>query len=112
MINEICCEKTRSYLTSFGTQPPRPWEEILQSKDHETNPAAIDLISQLARMDPNRRLDVHQAINHPFFRPFIKHIPTEPACPFRVSVLHRKYVQNRKIAKVLRESSTQSTKSA
>jgi serine/threonine protein kinase len=84
MINEICCEKTRNYLTSFGSQPPKPWEEILASKDHETNPAAIDLIAKLARMDPTKRLDVHEAINHPFFRPFIKHIPTEPACPFRV----------------------------
>ncbi|KAI6185012.1 Protein kinase domain-containing protein [Aphelenchoides bicaudatus] len=86
MINDICCEKTRNYLTSFGSQPPRPWEEILQSKDHESNPAAVDMIAKLARMDPNARLDIHQAIQHPFFRPFIKHIPAEPACPFRVKM--------------------------
>ncbi|KAI6238335.1 Protein kinase domain-containing protein [Aphelenchoides fujianensis] len=86
MINEICCEKTRSYLQSFSQQPARPWADILASKDHEPNPAVIDLISKLARMDPNARLDVHQAINHVFFRPFIKHIPSEPACPFRVKM--------------------------
>ncbi|KAI6195692.1 hypothetical protein M3Y94_01017600 [Aphelenchoides besseyi] len=86
MINTICCEKTRSYLQSFGQQSPRLWEEILASKDHESNPAVIDLISKLARFDPDHRIDVHEAINHVFFRPFIKHIPSEPACPFRVKM--------------------------
>ncbi|CAD5216089.1 unnamed protein product [Bursaphelenchus xylophilus] len=86
MIDEICCEKTRNYLTSFGQLTPRSWEEILISKDHETNPAAIDLISKLTRMSPHDRTDVYGAMQHRFFRPFVQTIPNEPTCPFKVKM--------------------------
>lgn len=87
MIDEICCEKTRQYLGSFGQVPAAPWEATLASKDHDPNPAAVDLVRRLARFQPEERLDVHSALRHPFFRPFVRDVPAEPACPFKVSIL-------------------------
>ncbi|CAD5211738.1 unnamed protein product [Bursaphelenchus okinawaensis] len=86
MIDEICCDKTKNYLTSFGQLSPRSWEEILISKDHEPNPAAVDLISRLTQMTPHDRIDVHKAMTHRFFRPFVQNIPNEPTCPFKVKM--------------------------
>ena len=40
----------------------------------------------MATMDPEDRIDVHEAIAHPYFKEFYPNLPPEQACPFKVGV--------------------------
>jgi len=95
MLDEVGCEKTRAYIHSFGTQPALPWEDIVRlrpasrgggdaGEESREETEALDLIAKLMRMDPNERIDVHEAIYHSFLRPYVPVIPVERGCPFKV----------------------------
>lgn len=81
-MNQIRCERTRRLIENFADYAVRPWNEIL--KDKADCPDTLDLISKMAVMDPEDRIDVHQAINHNYFREYYPNFMAERACPFKV----------------------------
>uniref|UniRef100_A0A915DN42 Protein kinase domain-containing protein n=1 Tax=Ditylenchus dipsaci TaxID=166011 RepID=A0A915DN42_9BILA len=59
---------------------------INEIQRHAHNEAALDLIAQLVKLDATQRIDVHQAIYHPFLALYIPVIPVEKGCPFKVKM--------------------------
>ncbi|MCP9266270.1 Mitogen-activated protein kinase [Dirofilaria immitis] len=66
ILNQIQCERTRRLIENFGDHPVRPWSEIIRDKADSFE--TLDLIAKMARMDPEERIDVNEAIQHPYFK--------------------------------------------
>lgn len=90
MLDQILCEKTKRYITNLGSCSGCPWEEIVPfepcSTRSEPNPEAVDLISNLMKLEAKDRFDVLEAIYHPFLKQFHSTRITEGACPFKVRI--------------------------
>ena len=71
-------------IENFGDHALRPWNEIIRDYD---NADALDMIAKMAAMDPEDRIDVHEALDHPYFKEYYPHILPEQACPFKVVFL-------------------------
>lgn len=86
MISEIRCERTKQFIQSFGAQTPLPWEQIVVVRDREPNFDALDMISELAQMDPASRMNVNEAFEHTFMKTYFPQVTTERVCPFKVKL--------------------------
>lgn len=72
----IDSEKAKRYMRSLP-QCPRV---ILQRYYPQSNPQALDLIDRMLQFNPNKRLTVEEAIQHPYLASL--HDPNdEPCCP-------------------------------
>ena len=100
MIDEIRCERTKRLIETSEYQQMH-WAEILPVRDRQVRELtrvvcdgallqmdydAIDLVSRLCVVDVDGRMDVHEAVKHPFIRKYYPDIPAEQTCPFRVRV--------------------------
>uniref|UniRef100_A0A0N5AZL1 Protein kinase domain-containing protein n=1 Tax=Syphacia muris TaxID=451379 RepID=A0A0N5AZL1_9BILA len=83
ILRQIQCDRTRRLIENFGDHSPRPWNEIIRDYD---NNEALDLIAKMATMDPEDRIDVHEAIEHPYFKEYYPNLPPEHSCPFKVKM--------------------------
>ncbi|VDP18343.1 unnamed protein product [Onchocerca flexuosa] len=84
ILNQIQCERTRRLIENFGDHPVRPWSEIIRDKADSFE--TLDLIDKMARMDPEERIDVNEAIQHPYFKEYYSSAINEQACPFKVKM--------------------------
>lgn len=84
IMQTIGCDRTRRLIENFGDHPVRPWEEII--RDRADQPVVLDLIAKMAAMDPEDRIDVDEAIHHPYFHEYYPNVITERACPFKVKM--------------------------
>ncbi|VDM18060.1 unnamed protein product [Wuchereria bancrofti] len=66
ILNQIQCDRTRRLIENFGDHPVRPWNEIIRDKADSIE--TLDLIAKMAKMDPEERIDVNEAIQHPYFK--------------------------------------------
>jgi serine/threonine protein kinase len=83
-MDDIRCERTKNFIQDLGFQPGWGWPNIMAHDERETNEMAINLISQFMDMDADKRIDVNQAIYHPFFKSYWNNEINEGACPFKV----------------------------
>ena len=58
-------EYSLNYLKRLPRSKPIKWEEKLPTG---TNPLAIDLLKQMLRFSPDKRITIYDAISHPYFR--------------------------------------------
>lgn len=76
LISKISSEKTRLYIESLKPIPKKDLRNLLDIK----NPKAGDLIEKLLVLDPDLRITVDEALEHPYFSQF--HDPDyEPTAP-------------------------------
>ena len=61
------------WKSDFYQYPPQPWHTLTPGIDQ----CGIDLISQLAKPDPNQRLSAKTALEHPYFKDIIARINTQ-----------------------------------
>ncbi|PAV70429.1 hypothetical protein WR25_18941 isoform B [Diploscapter pachys] len=85
LLNQIRCEKTRRLIEHFHDACRREWEHVLFVPDRVVSESCLDLMSQLVALDADDRIDIHQAINHPFITSFDFYVPLESSCPFKVN---------------------------
>lgn len=85
ILNQIQCDRTRRLIENFGDHPVRPWNEIIRDKADSLE--TLDLIAKMAKMDPEERIDVNEAIQHPYFKEYYPSVINEQACPFKVKFL-------------------------
>jgi len=52
------------YKENFPTYPAQPWKKIVKKLD----PAGLDLLSQMLRYDPAKRISADAAMKHPYFK--------------------------------------------
>jgi mitogen-activated protein kinase 1/3 len=72
----ICNEKALDYIKSLNTQPRIPFSQIYKS----ANPLALDLMDKMLTFNPNKRISVEQALEHPYLAAL--HLPSsEINCP-------------------------------
>lgn len=57
-------ERARDYLISLDPSPRVPWSERYPNG----SPQALDLLDKMLTMNPNNRIDVEQALAHPYFQ--------------------------------------------
>lgn len=77
-LKRMSSEKARMYMATLPHSAKRDLAEVLPGAD----PNALDLLGQLLSFDPTKRIDVAQALEHPYVGAY--HDPTdEPTCePF------------------------------
>jgi len=52
------------YKENFPAFPPLPWKKIVKKLD----PQGLELLSQMLRYDPAKRISADQAMKHPYFK--------------------------------------------
>lgn len=58
-------EHSLNYLRRLPKSKPIKWEDKLPPG---TNPLAIDLLRQMLRFSPDKRITIYDAISHPYFK--------------------------------------------
>lgn len=81
-MNQIQCDRTRRLIENFGDHPVRSWSEII--RDRTDSFEMLDLIDKMVKMDPEERINVNEAIQHPYFKDYCLNVFNEQACPFKV----------------------------
>ncbi|XP_076266271.1 mitogen-activated protein kinase rl isoform X2 [Rhynchophorus ferrugineus] len=79
-LNCIINEKARSYLQSLPYKPKVPWAKLYPHADAR----ALDLLDKMLTFNPHKRIDVEEALAHPYLEQYYE--PTdEPTAeqPFR-----------------------------
>nr|CDJ91932.1 Serine threonine protein kinase-related domain containing protein [Haemonchus contortus] len=67
--------KARAFLARLPQRPKQPWSSLYPDAD----PDALDLLDKLLTFNPQKRIDIDQALAHPYFEQY--HDPTdEPVC--------------------------------
>ena len=61
-IQEIPRPKSRDLIRSFGKRKPVNLEKLYPGE----NPLAVDLLKKCLAFDPNKRITVEQALEHPY----------------------------------------------
>ncbi|CAJ0580824.1 unnamed protein product, partial [Mesorhabditis spiculigera] len=62
----IINEKARSYLISLPHKPKQPWQRLYPNAD----PRALDLLDKMLTFNPNKRIDIEQALAHPYLEQY------------------------------------------
>ncbi|KAF7370712.1 Mitogen-activated protein kinase [Mycena sanguinolenta] len=76
VLQKIASEKARTYVRSLPISKKKPFTKILPTADLQ----AIDLLSHMLTFDPDQRLTVAEALEHPWLSGY--HEPEEePECP-------------------------------
>ncbi|KAK6054759.1 hypothetical protein COOONC_07737 [Cooperia oncophora] len=67
--------KARAFLARLPQRPKQPWSTLYPEADAH----ALDLLDKLLTFNPQKRIDIDQALAHPYFVQY--HDPTdEPIC--------------------------------
>ncbi|KFD55945.1 hypothetical protein M513_03069, partial [Trichuris suis] len=76
----IINEKARSYIVSLPHKVKQPWNKIYSHAD----PKALDLLDKMLTFNPNKRINVEQALAHPYLEQYYDPAD-EPVCeePFK-----------------------------
>uniref|UniRef100_A0A5S6QIH1 Mitogen-activated protein kinase n=1 Tax=Trichuris muris TaxID=70415 RepID=A0A5S6QIH1_TRIMR len=76
----IINEKARSYIVSLPHKAKQPWSKIYSHAD----PKALDLLDKMLTFNPNKRINVEQALAHPYLEQYYDPAD-EPVCeePFK-----------------------------
>lgn len=89
-LNFIRNDKARNYVKSVKASRKVPWTTVFNNTTPTPNNDALDLIEKLLKFNPDNRMDVEQALQHPFVSQY--HDPNdEPVAvePFSFSHLQR-----------------------
>jgi mitogen-activated protein kinase 1/3 len=62
----IVNEKARAYLMSLAQTPKQSWKRMYPNGD----PRGLDLLDKLLAFNPNQRINVEDALAHPFFEQY------------------------------------------
>lgn len=65
-LSYITNEKARSYVQSLPRKTKVPWEEIYCTADHK----ALDLLDRMLTFNPNKRIQVEEALAHPYLEQY------------------------------------------
>ncbi|KLT40954.1 kinase-like protein [Cutaneotrichosporon oleaginosum] len=75
-LKRMSSEKARAYLKTLPYSPRVALEDVFPDAEHD----AVDLLSKLLVFDPDERIDVTTALQHPYVGTY--HDPAdEPSCP-------------------------------
>ncbi len=75
-LSRIGSERAQQYIRSLPYSPRIPFHQLYP----EANPLALDLLEKLLDFDPDKRITVEQALEHPYLEPY--HDPAdEPVHP-------------------------------
>lgn len=61
--------KALRFLTKLAIFKPRKWRDVFAAED-DVNPLAVDLISKMLMFNPEKRISVDQALQHPYLATF------------------------------------------
>eukprot|EP01012_Entosiphon_sulcatum_P003546 TRINITY_DN1116_c0_g1_i1.p1 TRINITY_DN1116_c0_g1~~TRINITY_DN1116_c0_g1_i1.p1 ORF type:complete len:415 (-),score=72.50 TRINITY_DN1116_c0_g1_i1:426-1628(-) len=61
----IGSEQARQFMLTLEPKAPIPFEDLFP----KANPVVVDLLSRMLLFNPNRRLTIDEALDHPFFAP-------------------------------------------
>lgn len=76
VLKRIGSEKAQAYVRSLPLRKKVPFEKLMPSAD----PQAIDLLTKMLAFDPDQRVTVVQALEHPWLSTY-HDINDEPECP-------------------------------
>ena len=62
-IEMLTSENARQFLRNMGHKPKIPWAQLIPN----ASPVLCDLLDRLLEFNPNRRCNVDEALNHPYF---------------------------------------------
>ena len=68
----------RRYVKGLGTKPKIPWKQVFRGKEYEDD--ELDLIEKMLTWNPDKRITVEQALEHPFMAKL--HDPTDEPVTF------------------------------
>ncbi|KAF5200424.1 Mitogen-activated protein kinase [Thalictrum thalictroides] len=69
-------EDARRYIQQLPSHPRQPFASLFP----HINPAALDLVERMLTFDPNKRITVEEALDHPYLAR-LHDIADEPVCP-------------------------------
>ncbi|CAB1329031.1 unnamed protein product [Coregonus sp. 'balchen'] len=75
VIGAIGADRVRSYVRSLPSRAPVPLAKLYP----QAEPAALDLLATMLRFDPRERIDVSQALEHPYLSKYHDQ-DDEPIC--------------------------------
>jgi mitogen-activated protein kinase 1/3 len=70
-IYQISTTKTREIVFNFGNNEPKKFQDVF----HDFNPLALDLLSKMLVFNPQKRITVEEALEHPFMKEL--HVPDD-----------------------------------
>ena len=74
-----CPSRTaRRFVKGLGTKPKIPWKQVFRGKEYEEE--ELDLIEKMLTWNPDKRITVEQALEHPFMEKL--HDPTDEPVTF------------------------------
>jgi len=74
-IERMGAERVKTYLHQLPSKQPVPFTKIFPN----AHPDAVDLLSKMLCLDPRERINVEDALKHPFLKEYHS-VDDEPAC--------------------------------
>ncbi|CAJ55250.1 Mitogen-activated protein kinase sma-5 [Caenorhabditis elegans] len=90
VINEVRCDRTRKLIQDFGRKADAEWDDIMFCKARgddqivRGNCDTIDFVKQLFQYDAQKRINIQDALLHPYIQRVIPAEAPQKKCPFRV----------------------------
>jgi len=80
-LNFVTAEGARRFIDSLPNDPPPTFTEMFI--DHQYEDLAFDLLKEMLIINPNKRITINQAFEHPFFESL--HNPDDEVCEQQVN---------------------------
>ncbi|CAI2357659.1 unnamed protein product [Caenorhabditis sp. 36 PRJEB53466] len=90
VIDKIRCDRTRKLIQDFGRKTDAEWDDIMycQARGDQQivrgNCDAIDFVKQLFQYDAEKRMNIRDALRHPYIENRMQRQPAQAVCPFKV----------------------------
>ncbi|CAD6185422.1 unnamed protein product [Caenorhabditis auriculariae] len=84
ILREIRCERTKQLIEKYNCDTSVSFRELIPYGEDGLSCNALDFVSRLLTIDPDNRMDINEALTHPFIQDYFPQIPNQPTCPFRV----------------------------
>lgn len=68
LIQKIENEKNRDFVRQLPKREGKDFDVLFKGNNQQTNPLAIDLLKKMLVYDPDDRITVQQALEHPYLK--------------------------------------------